>query len=94
MLAAAVFLFAAAAATPKSVAPEIFPHSTALFLASLSNDGKDRVVFRAQAVGTYYFFEEPGGVSVYSYDGAVYRREKFLKGKTLAQAVKQVTGNR
>jgi len=87
---AAVLLFAAAmSAPPKTAAPEMIPHSAALFLASLSNDGKQSVTFRAQAVGTHYFFEEPGGVSVYSYDGTQYRRETFLKGLTLSAAVKK-----
>jgi len=87
---AAVLLFAAAmSASPKTAAPEMIPHSAALFLASLSNDGKQSVTFRAQAVGTHYFFEEPGGVSVYSYDGTQYRRETFLKGLTLSAAVKK-----
>jgi len=87
---AAVLLFAATmSASPKTAAPEMIPHAAALFLASLSNDGKQSVTFRAQAVGTHYFFEEPGGVSVYSYDGAQYRRETFLKGLTLGAAVRK-----
>ena len=87
---AAVLLFAATmSASPKTAAPEMIPHAAALFLASLSNDGKQSVTFRAQAVGTHYFFEEPGGVSVYSYDGTQYRRETFLKGLTLSAAVKK-----
>jgi len=86
----ALILFAAVSAAPaKTNAPEVIPHGTALFLASMSNDGKEKVTFRAQALGTRYFFEEPGGVSVYSYDGAVYRRETFLKGTTLAKAMKK-----
>ena len=91
----AVLLFAAAmSASPKSAAPEMIPHGAALFLASLSNDGKQTVTFRAQAVGTHYFFEEPGGVSVYVYDGAEYRRETFLKNANLAAAIKKVAGDR
>ena len=87
---AALILFAAmSSSAPKMNAPETIPHSAALFLASLSNDGKQKVTFRAQAVGTHYFFEEPGGVSVYSYDGTQYRRETFLKGMTLAAAIKK-----
>ena len=86
----AVVLFAATmSASPRTAAPEMIPHAAALFLASLSNDGKQAVTFRAQAVGTHYFFEEPGGVSVYSYDGTQYRRETFLKGLTLSAAVKK-----
>ena len=87
---AAVILFAAMTSkAPAIAAPETIPHSAALFLAALSNDGKQKVTFRAQAVGTHYFFEEPGGVSVYSYDGAQYRRETFMKGVTLAAAIKK-----
>jgi len=87
---AAVMVFAAmTSVTPSSAAPETIPHGAAMFLASLSNDGKRKVTFRAQGVGTHYFFEEPGGVSVYSYDGTQYRREKFLKGTTLAAAIKK-----
>jgi hypothetical protein len=86
---AALILFAATAMPPKTVAPEVIPHSTALFLATLSDDGKQKVSFRAQAVGTHYFFEEPGGVSVYSYDGTEYRRETFLRGATLRTAIKK-----
>lgn len=86
----ALILFAAVSAAPaKTAAPEIIPHSTALFLGSISDDGKQKVTFRAQALGTRFFFEEPGGVSVYAYDGAVYRRETFLKGMTLAKAIKK-----
>ena len=85
MLAASILL----AAAMTTSAPETIPHDAALFLASLSNDGKQKVTFRAQALGTHYFFEEAGGVSVYAYDGTQYRREKFLKGLTLAQAVKR-----
>ena len=85
-----VLVFAASmSASPKPAAPEMIPHSAALFLAELSNDGKKAVTFRAQAVGTRYFFEEPGGVSVYTYDGTQYRRETFLKGLTLPAAVKK-----
>ena len=96
MLAALLLLAATTVAPPQSKmsAPETIPHTTALFLASLSNDGKQKVTFRAQAVGTRYFFEESGGVSVYEFDGTQYRRDKFLKGVTLAQAIKKVTGHR
>ena len=89
MFAALILFTAMASSTPKMTAPETIPHSAAMFLASLSNDGKQKVTFRAQAVGTHYFFEEPGGVSVYAYDGAQYRRETFLKNATLAAAIKK-----
>jgi hypothetical protein len=91
---AALVLYAATSVIPATAAPEVFPHSTALFLATLSNDGKQKVTFRAQAVGTHYFFEEPGGVSVYSYDGAMYRRETFLRGATLKTAIKKFAAQR
>jgi len=72
---------------PKTIAPELFPHTVAMFLSNLSADGKQRVAFKAIAFGTYFFFEEPTGVSVYQFDGAGYRRQSFLKGKTLAQVL-------
>lgn len=83
-------LFAAmTAVTPATAAPETIPHSAAMFLASMCGDGKHKVTFRAQAVGTHYFLEEPGGVSVYTFDGQQYRRDKFLKGTSLAAAIKK-----
>jgi hypothetical protein len=91
MLAAFVF-YAATAVMPATAAPEMVPHSTALFLAAMSNDGKEKVTFRARAVGIHYFFEEPGGVSVYTYDGAEYRRETFMKGAKLAAAIRKYEG--
>ncbi len=78
-----------AATTPRRIAPEIVPHPTALFLASLSGDGRQQVTFKAAAMGTHFFFEEPTGVTVYSYDGHGYRRETFLKGFTLSKAIKK-----
>jgi hypothetical protein len=90
---AALALFAAGAfaAVPpsKHVAPDVMPHPTAMFLASLSGDGRQVVTFKAAAMGTHFFFEEPGGVTVYQYDGVTYRRERFLKGATLTKALKQ-----
>ncbi|HJT18530.1 MAG TPA: hypothetical protein VJ853_14120 [Thermoanaerobaculia bacterium] len=80
---------ALAAPPPKHIAPETVAHPTALFLASLSGDGHDEVTFKAAAMGTHFFFEEPGGVTVYDFDGRTYRRERFLKGATLAKAIKQ-----
>ena len=60
--AAALLLFAvtASAAAPKSIAPPTVPHSAAMFLASLSNGGKQKVTFKAAATGTHFFFEESG----------------------------------
>jgi hypothetical protein len=79
----------AAAPPPRRIAPEIVPHPTAMFLASLSGDGRQQVVFKAAAMGTHFFFEEPTGVTVYEYDGRGYRRETFLKGYTLTKAIKK-----
>lgn len=62
----------------------------AMFLGELSHDGKEKVTFRASALGTHFFFEEPAGVTVYVYDETVgYRKETFLKGSTLAKAMKK-----
>ncbi len=91
IIAAALFLFAltAAAAAPKAVAPPTVPHPVAMFLTSLSSDGKQRVTFKAAAAGKRFFFEEPAGVTVYLYDGAGYTKEAFLKSATLATALKR-----
>ena len=41
-------------------------------------------------LGTHFFLEEPSGVTVYVYDESVgYRKEAFLKGATLAKAMKK-----
>ncbi|HUJ14987.1 MAG TPA: hypothetical protein VL284_14470 [Thermoanaerobaculia bacterium] len=78
-----------AADPPRHIAPDIVAHPTALFLASLSGDGRQQVTFKAAAMGTHFFFEEPSGVTVYMFDGRSYRRERFLKGYTLTKALKQ-----
>ena len=78
---------AAPAPAPKVVAPESFPHAVAMFMSTLSSDGKQRVQFKATAFGTHFFFEEPTGVSVYQFDGVAYRRQSFLKGNTLGQVL-------
>ena len=78
-----------AAVPPKRVAPEMMPHPTAMFLASLSGDGRQEVTFKAAAMGTHFFFEEPSGVTVYEFDGRSYRRERFMRGATLTKALKQ-----
>jgi hypothetical protein len=80
---------ALAAAPPKRVAPEIVPHPTAMFLASLCGDGRQQVTFKAAAMGTHFFFEEASGVTVYSFDGRGYRKQAFMKGYTLAKAIKK-----
>ena len=72
---------------PKVVAPESFPHAVAMFMSNLSSEGKQRVQYKAAAFGTHFFFEEPTGVSVYQFDGIGYRRQSFLKGNTLGQAL-------
>src|SRR5258707_1147147 len=89
-LLATALLAAAPSPAPKPIAPETLAHANALFLCSLSGDGKQRVQFKATAVGTHFFFEEAAGVSVYEYhDGSGYKRVEFLKGATLATAVKK-----
>ena len=77
---------------PKRVAPDQVPHPTAMFLASLSGDGRQQVVFKAAAMGTHFYFEEPTGVTVYVYDGRGYRKQTFLKGYTLTRAIKKYAG--
>ena len=79
----------ASAATTKAVAPATMPHPVAMFLANLSSAGKQRVTFKAIAVGRRFFFEEAAGVTVYSYDGVGYKKEVFLKSATLAGAMKR-----
>src|SRR3954468_19523207 len=86
----AVLLAVTAAAAAKMIAPPTIPHPMAMYLQTLSNDGKDKVTFRASAIGTHFFLEEPGGVTVYVYEESVgYRKEVFLKGSTLAKAMKK-----
>jgi len=87
----ALLLFASTAvgAASTRIAPEVVPHPTAMFLASLSGDGRQQVTFKAAAMGTHFFFEEPAGVMVYAYDGRDYRRQTFLKGYTLSKAIKK-----
>jgi hypothetical protein len=77
-------------AAAKTIAPPSIPHPMAMYLQTLSNDGKDKVTFRASAEGKHFFFEEPTGVTVYVYEeSAGYRKEAFLKGATLAKAMKK-----
>ncbi|MEA2338651.1 MAG: hypothetical protein QOE82_2658 [Thermoanaerobaculia bacterium] len=81
---------AAAAVPPKTIAPPTIPHPIAMYLQSLSKDGKQQVTFRASALGTRFFLEEASGVTVYLYDESVgYKKEAFLKGATLARAMKK-----
>ena len=79
----------AAAPPPAKLAPDTLDHGNAIFLKDLSNDGRTRVQFRASAYGSYFFFEEPAGVTVYLYDGKGYTKVEFLKGATLAKATKK-----
>ncbi|HYS54218.1 MAG TPA: hypothetical protein VER58_10700 [Thermoanaerobaculia bacterium] len=92
----ALFLLASTVSSaqppPRRMAPDIVPHPTAMFLASLSGDGRQQVVFKAAAMGTHFFFEEPTGVTVYFYDGRGYRKQTFLKGYTLTRAIKKFAG--
>jgi len=77
------------AAAPAPVAPAEIAHPMALFLKQMSTDGTRQVTFRATAMGTRFFFEEPSGVTVYRYLGGRYVREEFLRGYRLATAVKK-----
>lgn len=78
------------AIVPKTLAPATIPHPMALYLSGLSKEGKQQVTFRASAIGTHFFLEDPTGVTVYNYDETVgYRKETFLKGSTLAKAMKK-----
>jgi hypothetical protein len=88
VLLATTTTFAAPPPKSKIVAPDVVPYPTAMFLNSLSNNGKSRVSFRAAATGTRFFFEETAGVSVYLYNGVNYRRETLLKRTTLEKAMK------
>ena len=74
---------------PALTAPEKVPHPMALFLASMSKEGKRQVTFRASAFGTHFFIEEPSGVTVYDFVKGEYVRHEFLKGAKLAGALKK-----
>ena len=90
LLALSAFAILSAGAAPKAVAPATLPHPVAMFLANLSSEGRQKVSFKAAAIGTRFFFEEPAGVTVYGFDGNDgYRKEKFLKGYTLKKALKK-----
>lgn len=71
------------------ISPDRIPHNIALFLRTLSSDGARPVTFKATAVGTRFFFEENGSVTVYRYQNGVYVREQVAKGLKLAAAVKK-----
>ncbi len=81
------------AAPPKPraalVAPDTLPHSMALFLGGLSEEGGRQVTFKARAHGIRFFFEEPTGVTVYRFERGKYVKEEFLRDFTLERAVKR-----
>ena len=75
--------------TPSSAAPSALPHPIAQVLRSMSNDGRRTVTFKATAVGTRFFFEEPAGVTVYRFEKGEYVKDQFIRGTTLPKAVKR-----
>ena len=91
MTALLLFLTTASAfAAPKPPpAPDAIPHSVAMFMAALAGDGKTKVTYTATARGTHFFFEQSGGVTVYTFDGDGYKKSELLKGYTLAKALKK-----
>ncbi len=76
-------------AVSKPAAPEEIAHPIAIFLRTLSDDGRQRVQFRAAAHDNHFFFEETSGVTVYKFDGVQYKKVEFLRGATLATAAKK-----
>ena len=74
---------------PVPAAPDIVPHSIALFLGGLSKDGAKQVTFRATAIGTRFFIEEPTGVTVYRFDRGRYVKEAFMRNAKIAAAKKK-----
>ncbi|HEX8255873.1 MAG TPA: hypothetical protein VF846_22225 [Thermoanaerobaculia bacterium] len=80
--------------TPVTNAPDSVPHSIAQFLRTTSRDGARQVTFRATAIGTRFFFEEPSGVTVYAYRNGNYVKEEFLRGVKLAAATKRYANRR
>jgi len=92
VIAALVAAISGSAAPPKKAAPIAPPavaHPIALFLSDLSNEGKRQVTFRANAMGTRFFFEEPAGVTVYKFVDGQYVKEAFLAGAKLSGAMKR-----
>jgi hypothetical protein len=89
---AALLLIAAAPkkkSGPAPAAPSTISHTNALFLGDLSNDGKKQITFRATAVGTRFFFEEPAGVTVYRYANGNYVKEEFVRNAKIPSVVKR-----
>lgn len=79
---------------PATNAPDEVPHSMALFLTSMSKNGNRTVTFKATAHATRFFFEEPGGVTVYRFQNGDYIKEEFLRGFTLQRAVNRYASKR
>ncbi len=75
--------------TPRANAPDAVSHPIAMFLGTLSQQGSRQVTFKATAIGTRFFFEEPAGVTVYRFDGDKYVKEEFVRGGTLPRVVKR-----
>ena len=90
VLALLLLSLSAAKSAPKTIAPPSMSHPIAMFLSHLSSEGKQKVTFNAAAVRSRFFFEDASGVTVYMFDGTSnYRKETFLKGYTLARAMKK-----
>ena len=92
LLLAALTLTAAPAkkkTTPRAAAPDAVPHPIAMFLGTLSQQGSRQVTFKATAVGTRFFFEEPAGVTVYRFNSGQYVKEEFVRGGTLPRVVRR-----
>lgn len=79
----------AAPPAPTPVAPAEVPHAMAQFLRTLSKDGKRTVTFKATAIGTRFFIEEPTGVTVYRYLDGNYIKEAYVKGGKLPAVMKR-----
>ncbi|MEO6260784.1 MAG: hypothetical protein ABIP63_10555 [Thermoanaerobaculia bacterium] len=71
------------------LAPSSIPHPVAMFLANWSQEGKRNVAFKAMAMGTRFFIEDPSGVTDYRFDGGGYLSEAFLSKANLASARKK-----
>jgi hypothetical protein len=74
---------------PTPIAPSTMTHANALFLGDLSNDGARQVTFRATAIGTHFFLEEPAGVTVYRYADGKYVKEEFVRNAKIPAVVKR-----
>jgi hypothetical protein len=77
------------AAAPAPLAPAEVPHAMAQFLRTMSKDGKRSVTFKATAIGTRFFFEEPNGVTVYRYVDGNYVKEAFVANGKLPAVMKR-----